>query len=83
MEREELYLEYRKATILKGVNPIGKRRFNGIVDTLNEIEQVKKLNMDDVSVSLPSFLYEDDGEIKVGVRGDSIVTENWRKYNER
>lgn len=29
---------------------------------------------------LPNFLYEDDGLIKVGVRGDSEVTKEWNDY---
>lgn len=41
MNRTELYLEYRQKTIEKGINPIGKKRFNGIIDTLQEIEQLQ------------------------------------------
>lgn len=33
-----------------------------------------------VSVSLPDFLYEDEGEIKVGVHGDSSVTDEWNRW---
>ncbi|MCP4054733.1 MAG: hypothetical protein GY739_17145, partial [Mesoflavibacter sp.] len=29
---------------------------------------------------LPSFLYEDDGKIYTGVRGDADITKNWEKY---
>ena len=29
---------------------------------------------------LPDFLYEDDGIIKVGVHGDSAVTDEWNDY---
>ena len=29
---------------------------------------------------LPSFLYEDDGKIYTGVRGDADITEDWEKY---
>ena len=39
MERKDLYIEYRKITIEKGINPIGKKRFNGIIDVLQEIKQ--------------------------------------------
>lgn len=69
MEREELYKEYRKATILKGVTPIGKRRFNGIVDTLNELEQVKNnVDLDGVSNCCP--------------RCDSVDIETSKRCNE-
>jgi len=30
--------------------------------------------------SLPDFLYEDEGEIKVGVHGNSTVTDEWKKW---
>jgi hypothetical protein len=46
MERKDLYLEYRRLTIEKGINPIGKKRFNGIVDVL---EDIKQLQLDVVS----------------------------------
>jgi len=33
-----------------------------------------------VRVSLPDFLYEYEGNIKVGVHGDSVVTDEWNKW---
>lgn len=35
-----------------------------------------------VSVSLPDFLYESYGEIKIGYHGDSVVTDEWRAWLE-
>ena len=35
------------------------------------------------NAELPDFLYEDEGEVKTGVWGDTDVTErwnNWKKY---
>lgn len=29
---------------------------------------------------LPDFLYQDDGQIKIGYRGDSIVTDKWNEW---
>lgn len=31
-------------------------------------------------IKLPDFLYEDDGEIKIGRHGDSVVTDEWNKW---
>ena len=33
-----------------------------------------------VGGSLPDFLYEYEGNIKVGVHGDSVVTDEWNKW---
>ena len=30
--------------------------------------------------SIPEFLYEDSGHIRVGVHGDSDVTKEWKKW---
>ena len=35
-----------------------------------------------VRSSLPDFLYEDEGEIKVGVHGDSSVTDEWNRWKD-
>jgi Fe-S cluster biosynthesis and repair protein YggX len=32
------------------------------------------------SLELPTFLYEDEGEIKVGFHGDSVCTEDWLEW---
>tara|TARA_R110001632_G_scaffold159650_1_gene277874 strand:+ start:143 stop:412 length:270 start_codon:yes stop_codon:yes gene_type:complete len=40
--------------------------------TLTDVSQRSEL--------LPDFLYEDDGIIKVGVHGDSAVTDEWNDY---
>lgn len=34
-------------------------------------------------IKLPGFLYEDDGEIKVGVHGDSCITDEYNKWVEK
>ena len=33
-----------------------------------------------VGGSLPDFLYEYEGNIKVGMHGDSVVTDEWNKW---
>lgn len=38
MNRDEFYHKYRIKTIKQGDSPIGKRRFNGIIDTIINIE---------------------------------------------
>jgi len=40
----------------------------------------KQLSIHVVVKPLPSFLYEDDGKIYTGVRGDADITKNWEKY---
>jgi len=45
--------------------------------------ELKLLNIPVVSQRselLPTFLYEDDGIIRVGVHGDSVVTDEWNDY---
>ena len=50
-------------------------------DMLNFAKGFHKLNNSKVDPKvLPNFLYEDDGEIKVGVNGDSTVTNQWEEY---
>lgn len=40
----------------------------------------KNLDLADVSGQLPAFLYEDEGQIKIGYRGDTVVTDEWNKW---
>ena len=47
------------------------------------IENVKQaLRIHDVSGQLPDFLYEDEGQIKIGYHGDTVVTDEWNKWKE-
>lgn len=34
------------------------------------------------SEQLPDFLYESDGEIKIGYHGDTVVTDEWNKWKK-
>ena len=45
-----------------------------------ETEQLTIPVVSQQSELLPDFLYEDDGIIKVGVHGDSAVTDEWNDY---
>ena len=48
-----------------------------------QTEKDKQLLLHNVSQQrelLPDFLYEDDGIIKVGVHGDTAVTDEWNDY---
>lgn len=38
--KDEKYHSYRKLTIEKGEVPIGKRRFNRLIKTLNELKMI-------------------------------------------
>ena len=46
----------------------------------NQQEQLTLTDVSQRSELLPDFLYEDDGIIKVGVHGDSSVTDEWNDY---
>ena len=55
----------------------------GIIEYFANKQETKQCNIADVSQRselLPDFLYEDDGIIKVGVHGDSAVTDEWNDY---
>ena len=53
-------------------------------ELLDDSERVvKKYSTPDVGVSLPDFLYDDKGNIKVGVHGDSSVTDEWNNWKSR
>jgi len=47
---------------------------------IDKYELKKQLSIHVVVKPLPSFLYEDDGKIYTGVRGDADITKNWEKY---
>ena len=53
-------------------------------EKLSEFNAIKKaLTIPVVSQRselLPDFLYKDDGIIRVGVHGDSAVTDEWNEY---
>ena len=40
----------------------------------------KNFDLTDVSGQLPDFLYEDEGQIKIGSHGDTVVTDEWNKW---
>jgi len=42
----------------------------------------KNFALADVSGQLPDFLYEDEGQIKIGYHGDTVVTDEWNKWKE-
>ena len=48
----------------------------------NEKQVKNNIVLADVSGQLPSFLYEDRGEVIVGVHGDAVVTDDWNKWKE-
>lgn len=72
-----------KAGLTKGNH---KSYFDAPLDEdeyLTELKQVKNnIVLADVSGQLPSFLYEDIGEVIVGVHGDTVVTDDWNKWKE-
>jgi hypothetical protein len=49
-----------------------------ISDVTNEALSLGTVSQ--LSELLPDFLYESNGGIKVGVHGDSDVTEEWNEY---
>jgi hypothetical protein len=60
-----------------------ERRVFNAEELVDEIDKLYK-KAHDVSVrseKLPSFLYEEDGDIKIGYHGDSVVTDEWNKWN--
>lgn len=44
-----------------------------LIEKLNEIETEE-------NTTLPNFLYENNGEIRIGFNGDTIVTEEWNSW---
>jgi hypothetical protein len=68
IEKDRL-IDNRKKAILIQENKIMLRRL--------------KQFLYDISVSLPEFLYEDDGRIKIGYKGDSDVTDEWNDWKEK
>lgn len=52
------------------------------INATTEIEALfkKLLSLQNVNVSLPDFLYENEGEIRVGVHADDSVTDEWNKW---
>lgn len=44
--------------------------------------ELKNLQLGAVSGRLPNFLYEDEGQIKIGYPGDAVVTDEWNKWKE-
>lgn len=50
----------------------------GTVMIIDEINKEYENHMN--KKELPSFLYEDKGRIRVGVHGDTDVTDRWNNY---
>lgn len=44
--------------------------------------ELKNLQLRAVNGQLPDFLYEDEGQIKIGYYGDTVVTDEWNKWKE-
>lgn len=53
--------------------------YNTLLDAINEAINYTPSCKGDINL-LPDFLYEDHGIIKVGVHGDSAVTDEWNDY---
>lgn len=53
----------------------------GLIDMHEKLVK-NNIVLPDVSGQLPDFLYEDEGEIKIGYHGDTVVTDEWNKWKE-
>jgi len=49
------------------------------IEVYREYMTIPEKNQNEI---LPDFLYEDNGEIRIGYRGDEIVTEEWEEYKK-
>ena len=45
-------------------------------------QSFNNLNLHNITLQLPPFLYEDEGQIKIGFDGDAVVTEEWNQWKE-
>ena len=71
---QDLKDEYEQAVKRKG-----ELYAEGYVEGLKDAQN-KALNIPIVSVPLPNFLYEDNGEILIGYHGDTVVTDEWNEW---
>ena len=63
------------------VNDIDKQYRENRINALEKLltEQLSQYN---VSGQLPDFLYEVEGQIRIGYNGDTVVTDQWCKWKE-
>ena len=81
----EKLTEYNKTVNNISKFQLNKREENLFCEIMQQFadeyhsEQLRQCN---VSGQLPAFLYEDEGEIRIGYNGDTVVTEEWCKWKE-
>ena len=44
---------------------------------------IEPIEEKEVDLPLPDFLFEDEGEIKIGFHGDTVVTDEWNKWKSK
>jgi hypothetical protein len=83
MRKSEIIKKYKKDRNIQDNYKFDEDEMYLIEEIQKALKQGQLLPIDSVSKRselLPDFLYEDDGIIKVGVQGDSEVTNEWNDY---
>ena len=75
---EKGLIDFVKTVLLSGDNPRGEEALNNLKWGIKQYR--KHLILPVVGVTLPDFLYEDKGLIRIGYHGDSVVNDEWEEW---
>lgn len=79
-EIEKMLLNDLEETIVMGWADTSEKVL--LLELIRERQVKNNIVLPDVSGQLPDFLYEDNGEIKIGYHADTVVTDEWNKWKE-